>query len=307
MTSLEWRAPSGAGEPDGAAEHLEALRAETSRYDGVDAFGDPTHRDLAGWTSGTARPTSRGLLARDGDVLVGYAHVDAALADDVIVEAAVTPDARRRGIGGVLADAVLAEYPRARGWAHGDHPGAAALAARHDRSRARELWQMRRPPGPLPVPVVPERVVIGALRVGVDEPEIVEVNNRAFAWHPEQGHWDLEAVAALEREPWFDAAGVLLARDAASGALLGFHWTKIHERSASVPEPLGEVYVIGVDPAAQGRRVGSTLTLAGLHHLAERGLTTVILYVEGDNASAIATYRRLGFARTGVDVSYEPV
>ena len=75
------------------------------------------------------------------------------------------------------------------------------------------------------------------------------VNNRAFAWHPEQSGWDVEAVAEREREPWFDADGVLLARDTADGGLLGFHWTKVHEPSATAPEPIGEVYVVGVDPA----------------------------------------------------------
>lgn len=79
----------------------------------------------------------------------------------------------------------------------------------------------------------------------------------------------------------------------------------MHEPSATVGEPLGEVYVVGVDPDAQGRRIGGALTLAGLRHLAERGPRTMILYVEGDNAAAIATYRRLGFERAAVDVSYQ--
>ena len=55
-----------------------------------------------------------------------------------------------------------------------------------------------------------------------------------------------------------------MAVDEHTGALLGFHWTKVHSAD------LGEVYVVGVDPAAQGRGLGATLTLVGLHHLAER-------------------------------------
>ena len=67
---------------------------------------------------------------------------------------------------------------------------------------------------------------------------------------------------------------------------------------------MGEVYVVGVDPDAQGRGLGGALTLAGLHHLAARGLDEVILYVEADNAAAVATYRRLLFDVDALDVSY---
>ena len=70
--------------------------------------------------------------------------------------------------------------------------------------------------------------------------------------------------------------------------MLGFHWTKQHSPS------LGEVYVVAIDPEAQGRGLGRALTLAGLHHLAARGLDEVLLYVESDNAPAIAVYSRLG-------------
>ena len=87
---------------------------------------------------------------------------------------------------------------------------------------------------------------------GQDEDAVVAVNNRAFSWHPEQSGWTTDDVAAIEAESWFDADGVLLAWDTATGDLLGFHFTKVHAVSETVPEPLGEVYVVGVDPAARG-------------------------------------------------------
>src|SRR5436305_13919068 len=95
-----------------------------------------------------------------------------------------------------------------------------------------------------------------------------------------------------------------MAVDERTGQLLGFHWTKVHGRD------LGEVYVVGVDPAAQGRRLGATLTLVGLHHLAERLSgspdPTVMLYVEADNTAAVKTYERLGFTVFSVDAAYAP-
>lgn len=292
------------------ADQVRALVGAVAAADGVDAFAEPARRDIAALGGGGGRAGSRHLLVHDGEDLVGYALLDLENPDDPVAELAVLPERRRRGVGAAVVDAVVEESPGARFWAHGDHPGAGRLAERVGRRRVRELWRMRRPaPGheapPLPELVVPAGVAIEPLRVGRDEDAVVAVNNRAFAWHPEQSGWTRADVAEIEAESWFDAAGVLLGWDTATGDLLGFHFTKVHEVSATVSEPLGEVYVVGVDPAAQGRGLGRALTLAGLHHLAGRGLHTVVLYVEGDNAPAIATYRRLGFERDAVDVSYQ--
>ncbi len=307
MIALAWVDRPG----DDLLAAARALAEAVEGADGTAAFAEPARHDLA---SGAGfRTTSRLLVGRtegsDGPAAV--ALVDAERPDDVVVELAVHPAHRGAGIGATLVDALVSEVPTARAWAHGDHPAAARLAERAGRHRARELWRMIRPgpgqeAGALPVLEVPDGVVIRPLRVGEDEDAVVAVNNRAFSWHPEQSGWTREDVTAIEAEPWFDAEGVLLAWDTTSEALLGFHWTKVHERSTSVPRPLGEVYVVGVDPDAQGRGLGRALTLAGLHHLAGRGLRTVILYVEGDNAPAVATYRRLGFERDAVDVSYQP-
>ena len=111
----------------------------------------------------------------------------------------------------------------------------------------------------------------------------------------------MDAANLAERmaEPWFDPAGLLVAD--AGGGLLGFHWTKQHS------DALGEVYVVAVDPAAQGRGLGRALTAAGLAHLAALGVREIILYVESDNAPAIATYSKLGFAHTETHVQYSRV
>jgi mycothiol synthase len=68
--------------------------------------------------------------------------------------------------------------------------------------------------------------------------------------------------------------------------------------------PLGEVYVVGVDPAAAGAGLGKALTLAGLHHLRGQGLRTVMLYVDDDNPVALRLYTSLGFDRHSRDVGY---
>jgi mycothiol synthase len=188
-------------------------------------------------------------------------------------------------------------------WAHGEHPGAVALASRLGLRRVRELWQMRRPLGePFPEPTFPAGVRLRTFVVGADEDEFLRVNNAAFAWHPEQGGWDLGQVRLREAEAWFDPEGFLLAVDP-DDRLLGYHWTKVHPAEAGAA-PIGEVYVLGVDPAAQGRHLGGALTVAGLAYLRDRGLETVMLYVEGDNAAAVRVYEKLGFTRWSADVSY---
>jgi mycothiol synthase len=121
----------------------------------------------------------------------------------------------------------------------------------------------------------------------------VAVNAAAFASHPEQGAMDRGNLARRMAEPWFDPAGLLVAED--GSGVLGFHWTKQHD------ERLGEVYVVGVSPQAQGRGLGKLLTLAGLHHLAGLGVEEVLLYVESDNGPAVAVYSRLGFAHADAD------
>ena len=208
----------------------------------------------------------------------------------------VHPAVRRRGQGGALLDEVLAEVDRAdlRAWSHADHPGAARLAATRGFDRVRELWVMRRPASaPLPDVVPPDGITIRAYRPA-DDPQLLRVNAAAFADHPEQGAMDAANLAARMAEPWFDPEGLLVAEDG-DGSLLGFHWTKQHS-----PE-LGEVYVVAIAPEAQGRGLGGVLTLAGLHHLAARGVSEVLLYVESDNRPAITVYSRLGFDHAARD------
>lgn len=218
-----------------------------------------------------------------------------ALARDGVLAMAVAPAARERGLGTDLAVAAVGGSPVTAAWAHGDHPAAGRLATRLGFDRARELWVMRRPTSdPLPAPPERDGVVIRGYRAD-DAAALLRVNAAAFAHHPEQGAMDDADLRARMGEPWFDPAGLLLAVDAATGALLGFHWTKVHHAD------LGEVYVVGISPEAQGRGLGRLLTLAGLHHLADRGVAEILLYVESDNTPAVRLYAGLGFTHQGID------
>jgi len=208
----------------------------------------------------------------------------------------VHPDARRQGVGGALLEQALTatDRPVLEAWSHADHPAARRLAAGHGFERVRELWVMRRSlADPLPEYAVPPDVVVRGYRES-DAEQFLRLNALAFADHPEQGAMDATNLAERMAEPWFDPAGLLLAeRD---GKLIGFHWTKRHS------DRLGEVYVVGIDPSVQGIGLGRIVTIAGLEHLRSRGIEDVLLYVESDNAPAIAIYRdKIGFTHAARD------
>ncbi|SCF36281.1 mycothiol synthase [Micromonospora mirobrigensis] len=286
--------------PDEVTEVLALARA-AGDTDGADPFDEHTLLRLR-----DPRAAAVHLAARAADgTLSGYAHLDTTDPGGVGVELVVHPAYRRRGTGRALARGVLAAATGPlRAWAHGDHPSAAALAVDLGFNRARVLWQLRRPlTAPLGEPRLPEGVTLRAFRPGADDDAWLALNARAFAEHPEQGRWTAEDLRLRLAEPWFDPEGFLLAVESGSGRLVGFHWTKVHERAGSAR--IGEVYVLGVDPATHRGGLGRALTTAGLAYLRDRrGLDRVMLYVDESNTAAVALYERLGFARWSGHVNY---
>jgi mycothiol synthase len=185
-----------------------------------------------------------------------------------------------------------------RWWLRGRDPTLHETAAGLGLIEVRRLHQMR-----VPLPLEDHfDLPLRAFRPGIDDEAWLRVNNRAFAWHPDQSDWTEETLRGRMAEPWFEAEGFLIA-DAPDGSIAGFCWTKLHSRQTPA---MGEIYVIGVDPDHQGRGLGRQLTIAGLawqwdHHEPPVGM----LYVEHDNTAAVHMYEQLGFTIHHDDVAYE--
>ncbi|NNN37375.1 mycothiol synthase [Streptomyces sp. S3(2020)] len=278
-------------------EAVLALLAEAVHSDGQQAVSEQGRLQLRG---GAREGVSHLLLTVDGQ-LVGYAQLeDTDPVEAPAAELVVHPAHRGHGHGRALGSALLAASgKRLRVWAHGGHSAARHLAQVLGLTLFRELRQMRRPLTglELPDPVLPDGVTVRPFVPGQDDSAWLAVNAAAFAHHPEQGSLVQRDLDARMAESWFDPSGFFLAFRGAE--LIGFHWTKVHSE-----ERLGEVYVLGVKPGAQGGGLGKSLTTIGLRHLASQGLPTAMLYVDADNKAAVSVYERLGFVTHETDLMY---
>ncbi|WP_329252806.1 mycothiol synthase [Streptomyces sp. NBC_01478] len=278
-------------------EAVLALIAEAARTDGQQAVSEQGRLRIRGGE----RDGVSHLLLTLGDALVGYAQLeDTDPVEAPAAELVVHPSHRGHGHGRALGAALLAASgKRLRVWAHGGHSAARHLAQVLGLTMFRELRQLRRPLTglELPEPVLAEGVSVRTFVPGEDDAAWLAVNAAAFAHHPEQGSLTQRDLDDRKAEAWFDPAGFFLAER--GGELVGFHWTKVHTE-----EGLGEVYVVGVLPGAQGGGLGKALTTIGLRHLAGRGLATAMLYVDADNKAAVSVYERLGFTTYETDLMY---
>ncbi|HWG73603.1 MAG TPA: mycothiol synthase [Acidimicrobiales bacterium] len=291
----------------GEVEAVQALLDAAATADAHPALDEHAWLDLVqGGREGFA-----GLVAWDPghDHPVGYAQVSRG-EDSWALEFVVDPHHRVPG-STIALDLVLAAAEVIRGEGGGHlHLWVSQPRPEHDRVAAaiglhpgRILYQMRRP---LPVEerLRGEAAGVAPLETrpfvpGVDEEAWLEVNNRAFQWHPEQGGWDLDTIKGREGQPWFDPSGFLVHSE--GGRMAGFCWTKIH---TDHDPPLGEIYVIAVDPDFAGRGLGRRLVLAGLDHLWNAGMATAMLYVDAANSPAVKLYIDLGFVVNHIDQAY---
>jgi mycothiol synthase len=242
------------------------------------------------------------VIAGTPDDLTGYAHLSRHSKSGWGLEIVVHPAHRTEGIREHLARRALDVVADAGGgrvhfWVFCRGEEDDELARRLGMKRGRDLLYVC---VDLPVDLevsFPKGISIRGFDPERDEQAWLDVNNRAFAGHPEQADWDLDTLRRRMSEAWFDPQDLLLAVDEAG--IAGFNWTKLYPGRG-----VGEIYVIGVDPSRQGTKLGKSLTLAGLEHMARRGMRRCCLYVDDANRTALHMYRRIGFEVDHLDRAY---
>jgi mycothiol synthase len=282
------------------ASRVQALDDAVGATEGHVALGDAVWRDLA-----QPHEDSIGLFVDD----VAYAHVargDNDAPRQWAIGLAVTAPARDTSTLTALVDAAAAHVARRGGgrmlaWVFDAHRDDDARMAQAGLQPARDLYEMRVALPLAESPQWPPGITARDFEPGRDEAAWLQVNNRAFAHHPEQGAWTEATLARRMQEPWFDPTIFVMAFD--DTGLAGFNWCKIHPATVTDPA-LGEIWVIGVDPRCAGHGLGRPLAVEGLSRVHARGLSTGSLFTDADNTPAVKLYRSLGFTVHRTDRSY---
>jgi mycothiol synthase len=283
-------------------ERIARIDDAAEEASGHPALGEAVWRDL-----GDPDPDSAGYFADD----VAYAHVarnDNFSPRHWALGVAVDPnghhgnEARPRVLDAALTHVASHGGGRAALWLLGAEPADDTELATIGLAPARDLYEMR---VGLPIaeqPKLPAGYDVRTFEPGRDERAWLDVNNRAFANHAEQGGWIEATLARRMADDWFDPTLFFLAFDAEG--LAGFNWIKMHDAHGRDPG-LGEIFVIGVDPRTQGSGLGRALALIGLDAAHKRGVTTGSLFVAAENAGAFRLYESLGFTIHRIDRAYE--
>jgi mycothiol synthase len=293
-------------------EDITQLLNDATDFDGVRPLSEHAWLHLHSGESGLHILGLSDDHGNEPSHIVGYAHVDVTdLVEGTSAELVVAPGSRNSGVGHALVEQALKLSPdgRLRLWAHGLTSGAQSLADSLGFVLSRSLWQMRRSLfAPLPPAQIPAGVTIRAFDPATDVDGVLAVNARAFADLPDQGNWTKDDILTRLKESWFSPAGFFIAVDSQTGAIIGFHWTKVHgsggHGSDHSHEAIGEVYVLAVDPENRVSGLGRALSALGLTYLRSLGLRQAMLYVDFSNERAIALYESLNFVHWDTDVMY---
>jgi mycothiol synthase len=284
---------------------IAALLARCREADGHEALAEPQQAATA--KADLGGHGTRMVLATEGDELVACAVLTPAADGSTSVHVAVDPG-RRAGGGAAAARSVLVTTALSvtkspvRLWTMRASDEDDAEVAQFGFVPERDVVQMRIAlPLPPAVMDATRPLVTRAFVPGRDDEAWLSINNRAFAGHPEQGAWTADDLHERMQAPWFDPDGFLVADAPDRHGLIGSCWTKVHRHTHP---PLGEIYVISVDPDRHGQGWGRSLTVAGLQWLAAHEVSTGMLYTDASNTAAMALYRSMGFTVDHRDRSY---
>jgi len=253
------------------------------------------------------------LLVEKDNQVIGYAHLDQTdLVAGPSVELVVDPTYRGAGVGTVLlSEAINICGKSLRLWVHGEQEAAHSLAASFNFEKIRTVLQMSKSLTDIQqLPVIDKEIIIRSFLPGIDSDAWLELNNKVFKDHPEQGGWQLSDLNHRLSEEWFNEKGFFIVEK--NKQVIASTWTKVHGahshdhdgEASHAHSAIGEIYITAVDPAHTGLGIGKALTITALNYLKYQGLTDAMLYVDFDNKAALNLYDSLGFKLSSKDVLY---
>ena len=253
------------------------------------------------------------LLVEKNNQVIGYAHLDQTdLVAGPSIELVVDPGHRGADVGkALLSEAIKICGDKLRLWVHGEGKVAHNLAAVSNFEKIRTVMQMSKSLTDIQaLPAVDKETIIRSFLPGIDSDDWLELNNKVFKDHPEQGGWQLSDLNHRLSEEWFDEKGFFIVEK--NKQVIASTWTKVHgehshdhDGEASHAHPaIGEIYITAVDPAYAGLGIGKTLTITALNYLKYQGLKDAMLYVDFDNKAALSLYGSLGFKLSSKDILY---
>jgi mycothiol synthase len=302
-------------------QHLDHL-SDTQQSLVLDLINRTTHHDgtppiaehiLLHLRYGGDKADSHLLVEKDNQV-IGYAHLDQTdLVAGPSVELVVDPNYRGAGVGkALLSEAIKICGKSLRLWVHGEQEAAHNLAASFNFEKIRTVLQMSKSLTDIqPLPVIDKEIIIRSFLPGIDSDAWLELNNKVFKDHPEQGGWKLSDLNHRLSEEWFDEKGFFIVEQ--NKQVIASTWTKVHgehsydhgSKQSHAHPAIGEIYITAVDPAYAGHGIGKALTITALNYLKYQGLTDAMLYVDFDNKAALNLYNSIGFKTIKKDVLYQ--
>ncbi len=302
-------------------QHLDHL-SDTQQSLVLDLINRTTHDDgtppiaehiLLHLRYGGDKADSHLLVEKDNQV-IGYAHLDQTdLVAGPCAELVVDPSYRGEGVGRqLLSEAIKICGKTLRLWVHGEAEVAHSLAASFNFKKIRTVLQMSKSLTDIqPLPVIDKEIIIRNFLPRIDNDDWLDLNNKVFKDHPEQGGWRLSDLNHRLSEEWFDEKGFFIAEK--NKQVIASTWTKVHgehshdhdgEAQSHAHPEIGEIYITAVDPEYTGLGIGKALTITALNYLKYHGLTSAMLYVDKDNKAALSLYSSLGFIEFSRDILY---
>ena len=254
------------------------------------------------------------LLVEKDNQVIGYAHLDQTdLVAGPSVELVVDPDHRSAGVGKqLLSKAIEICGNNLRLWVHGEGEVAHNLATSFNFEKIRTVLQMSKSLTNIqPLPAFDKEIKIRSFLPGLDSKEWLELNNKVFKDHPEQGGWQISDLNHRLSEEWFDEKGFFIVEK--NKHVIASTWTKVHgahshdhdgDVQSHAHPAIGEIYITAVDPEYVGLGIGKALTITALNYLKYQGLNDAMLYVDFDNKAAHNLYNSLGFQISSKDILY---